>query len=397
MPRNKVIVKFPTLNDKGGDLSKKWYVEYFYRVPGEDAPRKRRISEGLCSGSAEERYRNADKLIRKLTAWLKSPDLLSCRPDDVSRVLADDTVLRPEADRYAAYMDAMTVERLTASFLDYLQGSIAQKTYETYKSKLKYYAAWLKEKELLCCSVSQQDVIPFFQWLAKERNLTKRSVFKYRQILHSFYAWLIRQGHCTDNPIEDIPAYGRIVDMAPAPMQESDIVRLKRVIAREDPMLWLACCIQYYCAIRPGTELRLLRVGDIGKDSFTIRQENAKNRHKETVPMPDELVRMIDELGIRKYPADFYVFGRYNIPAREPVGKNTLRNRFNQFRDDLGVSRSVKFYSWKHTGAISLVEAGVSVWELQHHMRHSSVTTTEEYIRQRASQSRQALELIKRI
>lgn len=47
MPRNQATVKFPTLNDKGGDLSKKWYVEYFYRVPNESKPRKRRISEGL--------------------------------------------------------------------------------------------------------------------------------------------------------------------------------------------------------------------------------------------------------------------------------------------------------------------------------------------------------------
>jgi len=89
-----------------------------------------------------------------------------------------------------------------------------------------------------------------------------------------------------------------------------------------------------------------------------------------------------------------YVFGRYGYPSETPTGKNTLRQRFNKYRDALHISKDIKFYSWKHTGAISMVNNGVSVWELQHHMRHTSITTTEEYIRQRASQARKAKDFI---
>lgn len=396
MPRNQVIVKFPTLNDKGGDLSKKWYVEYYYRVPNETLPRKRRISEGLCTGDAPDRYANAKRIIEQVTVWLKSPALFTERPDEVTKVLTDDRTTRPEADRYAAYQQATKAEELIKSFLAYMDSSIAKSTMQTYKSKLHYFYVWLRDTENNCLKLNKQDAVLFFHWLAKERNLTKRSIFKYKQILHSFYQWLIDNRYVYTNPIYDIPNYGKIVDCAPVPIGKEDIERLKSVIAKKDPYLWLACEIQYYCAIRPGTELRLLRVGDVDTENMliTIRQDNAKNRHRATIPITDNLVKLIERLGIKNYSPELYVFGRYGYPSDTPVGKNTLRERFNKYRDALHLSKEIKFYSWKHTGAISMVNNGVSIWELQHHMRHNSITTTEEYIRQRASQSKTAKKYI---
>lgn len=396
MPRNQIIIKFPTLNDKHGDITKKWYVEYYYRVPGEAAPRKRRISEGLCSGSANERYRNARTIIARVTEMLKSPDLLTARPEDITNVLADDTRIRPEADRYAAYQREHSAANLTAEFMAHIRASVAQKTYETYNSKFKYFVLWLQENSKPCVDIDHADIVLFFRWLADTRHLTKRSIGKYKQILHTFYAWVIDSGLMFTNPIHDIPNYGTIVDYAPAPVNATDRQRLKAAISTRDPYLWLACEIQYYCAIRPGTELRLLQVRDIDIDhlQITIPAANAKARRKDIIPITDHIADMIVRLGILNYAPDMYVFGTYNVPARKPTGKNTLRNRFNKFRDDLGIDSRVKFYSWKHTGAISMVENGASVWELQAHMRHTSITTTEEYIRQRAPQSRKAKEYI---
>lgn len=396
MSRNQIIVKFPTLNDKHGDLAKKWYVEYYYRVPGDTAPRKRRVSEGLCTGTAAERYRNARRLIEKITAMLKDPQLLNVRPDDITRVLTDDRRTRPEADRYADYAREHSAEYLTSQYIAFIRPAVAQKTYETYKSKFKYYVQWLQDNNKPCIGIDHQDVLLFFRWLADDRHLTKRSIGKYKQILHTFYDWLIKSGLQLLNPIHDVPNYGCIVDHAPVPVGSNERQLLKDAISSRDPYLWLACEIQYYCAIRPGTELRLLQVRDIDIEhmQITIPAANAKNRRKDIIPITEHLAQMIVSLGVLNYAPDMYVFGTYNVPAVRPTGKNTLRNRFNRYRDDLGLSKKIKFYSWKHTGAISMVENGASVWELQAHMRHSSITTTEEYIRQRAPQSRRAKDYI---
>lgn len=396
MPRNQVIIKYPTLNDKGGDLSKKWYIEYYYRVPGEKQPRKRRISTGLCNGDAKKRYAQAKKLTKKIIQMLKSPDLLKKREDDITKVLQDDLHTRPEADRYNSYANSIKIENLIKEYTELFRGAVAQKTFETYKSKLKIFANWLNENKKECVGVMQTDMVIFCRWLQDCKNLSKRTITKYKQILRMFYDYLIKQKYISENPVFDIPNYGNLKDYSPAPIEKDDRQKLKQAIENKDPYLWLACEIQYYCAIRPGQELRLLKVGDIDIKnlSITITAQNAKNKHKTVIPITQHIANIIIKMGIMNYSPDLYVFGRYNIPSAVPMGKNTMRTRFNKFRDDLGINKKIKFYSWKHTGAISMVNNGVSVWELQHHMRHSSITTTEEYIKQRAPQSREAKKYI---
>lgn len=72
MPRKQSVIIFPHLNDCNGDLSKQWYVEYKWRIPGEERPRKERIYKGLSKGTAEDRRKIAGKIIKEKTQWLKS-------------------------------------------------------------------------------------------------------------------------------------------------------------------------------------------------------------------------------------------------------------------------------------------------------------------------------------
>lgn len=66
-----------------------------------------------------------------------------------------------------------------------------------------------------------------------------------------------------------------------------------------------------------------------------------------------------------------------------PLGKNTLRNRFNRYRDALGLQKTLKFYSWKHTGAISLIYNGAQPFDVMEHLRHRNFDTTEKYLKKR--------------
>ena len=64
--------------------------------------------------------------------------------------------------------------------------------------------------------------------------------------------------------------------------------KLQKEIEIENPQLWLACCFIYYTAIRPGTELRLLKIKQINFDthSITVINEMAKGKRTETVDIP---------------------------------------------------------------------------------------------------------------
>ena len=72
MARKRSIIIFPSLNDRGGDLTRNWYVEYKWRVPGETEQRIERVYKGLSEGTEKARRKEAALIIKEKTEWLKS-------------------------------------------------------------------------------------------------------------------------------------------------------------------------------------------------------------------------------------------------------------------------------------------------------------------------------------
>lgn len=102
--------------------------------------------------------------------------------------------------------------------------------------------------------------------------------------------------------------------------------------------------------------------------------------------MPDALYNWLIRYNIDLSDQDYYVFGKDGIPGINFLGKNGFRIRFNKFRDRLHLPKDVKLYSWKHSGAQELSDAGVNTYEISKHLRHKSIVTTEHYTRKRLGQ-----------
>lgn len=385
MGRKQTIIVFPHLNDCSGDISKQWYVEWKWRIPGEAKMRKERSYTGMGIGTpAEERYKIAKKVINDKTTWLKSGDYLQ---GSTRKVYADELLYRNEARMYGKARDRVVTSRTNLSeFLAMTKQKVNAKTFENYVSKMRIFNSFLEENklnELNIKNITRQNIIEFSIYLS-EQKLSKLTIKKYIQIIHSFFNFELDRNSIPFNPAENIPAMGTVVDYAAVPFQKDERIRLKESIEKIDPQLWLACEIQYYCAIRPGTELRLMKIGwiDFDRKKFRIPSPEAKNSRVELVDIPEFLFEKL--LHLKVYNSDLYIFGKFGQPNTEAVGKNTLRNRFNRYRDDIGISKDRKFYSWKHTGAIQLLDNGVQPHDLQGHLRHKSFTTTEVYIKKRA-------------
>lgn len=385
MPRTKSLITYPRLNDCRGNLNKKWYVEWSYRLPDNIERRHlERTYDGLCAGTADERYARAYAIIKEKTEWLKSGAYL-CQDDRTEPVKQLQNDCRPEAALFEEERLRLTARYNVDKYIASLQATWAPKTKETYKARLGIFCDWveLELNDMPVTQISRSDLLPFFYYIVNNKGVSRLTCQKYEYQLKGFFAWLIDTGTMgTANPVYKIPRLGKVVDFAPAPIQADDRERLKAAIEKTDPWLWLACEIQYYCAIRPGTELRLLKVCDIDKkrSSITVRCENAKESRTETVPVPAALMDRMVKMGVFNYDRDYYVFGRYNYPGSEPHGKNTLRNKFNKYRDALGISRDHTFYSWKHSGATESIDNGMNIFELQDHLRHKSLESTIHYV-----------------
>lgn len=385
--RTKNLISYPKYNRKDGDLSQNWYVEFQFRLPDDETPHRYRVYSGLGKGTADERDDVAEKLIAYYTNYLKSGEYLKSEPN--LNPLKHSETFRPEHKMWTDRYNEMRIDSLVLKFLNHIQKSVKPKTFQDYTSKLKVFKEYVVNElnNLPINKVTHSQLMPFFESLANDKDLCRQTIEKYMQIVRTFFTWCEDIGMRDEetNPIKRVPKIGRVIDKSPGVFDRDERVRLKNAIKPNEPWLWLACEIIYYCAIRPGSELRLLRVGDINFDTNTIRvrAEIAKNKTTEIVGIPNVLMSYMYELNLNMYDKELYIFGKNGVPSNIEMGKNTMRNRFNRYRDMLRISPDKKFYSWKHTGAISAAQNGATIFELKDQLRHKSIQTTEEYLKKR--------------
>lgn len=398
--RTKNLISFPRYNRRGGDLTKKWYVEFAFIAPDGEQQRYR-VYSGLGKGNADERDAIAQQLVEYYTEYLKSGEYLKTAPN--LNPLKEKETYRPENKRWSEARNELLADTLVKRFLRAVEPTLRKGTMKDYKGKMFLFVEYIKENQhnAPIPIINRSMIFPFFEYLAAERKLSRQTIEKYMQIVRIFFNWCEDVGirDYDTNPVKRIPKMGRVVDCSPEVFSKSDRERLRDAIKPKEPWLWLACEMLYYCAIRPGTEMRLMRVGDIDlkRKTICIRAELAKNKTTEVVTFPDELRDHMLSLNLDQYDKSLYLFGKYGSPAIMPMGKNTMRNRFNLYRDALNIGADKKFYSWKHTGAISAIENGASIYDVKDQLRHKSIMTTEEYLKKRIPKSGVAADRMEKI
>lgn len=385
MSRKKSMVILPEAKvAKNG----KWYVQYSVRDPQTDEMKRFRIYEGFEQCINERlRIEYAQQLVNEYTEKLQK----GWTPYNQPKVLYEDLLMYANAASMSSRLrhESPSATTYMSEFLEEKKSEITPKTYQTYVSKLRLFNLYLKDqnkdKEMVQL-IDNETIVSFMKHIAEKRNLSRLTMDKYQQILYTFFEYLrTRKKVIKENPVTNIPRVGVLKDEAAVGLPERYRHRLQKDIESEDPQLWLCCLMQYYAAIRPGNEMRFLKVRDINFDAkvITIRNYHAKNGRTETIQMPDALYDWLLKYNIDLEPQEHYVFGKMGIPGTEVLGKNSLRMRFNKFRDRLHLPKDVKLYSWKHSGAQELTNADVNMYEISRHLRHKNITTTEHYTRKR--------------
>lgn len=279
------------------------------------------------------------------------------------------------------------VRYFLSSYLDWKKSQIKKKTFESYTSKLRVFCLWLEENDFDKKDVSELTrgtIIKFCKFLEQEKDLDRLTIEKYQQNLHNFFKWLIEEKWVKKNPVVDIPKTTQKKDIAARPIPKIQLKAFLTHIKMRDKQLFLACLFQYYCFVRPGNELRNLKIQDIDffNSKLRIDKVHSKNGKSEIIGIPDDLLDVcMNVYQLHTFNPEYYVFGRNRMPGEERLGHNTLRNRFNKFRQDLGMPNIYKFYSFKHSGAGILLESGATMVELMDQLRHKELNTTHHYIK----------------
>lgn len=287
---------------------------------------------------------------------------------------------------------------LTQAFLPEKEIQICRKAYLSYTRASYVFNEWLKSRSLddkPMRKITTQDIADFSVYIAGLKY-DKPTCAKFIMNIKVIFKYALKRGEVDKLPFDRdlivLPKKGK--DRSAALIPSHVVPALLADIRENDPQLFLACMLEFYCGIRPGREVRLVKVRnfDLTEGILTIEAEQSKNGKTGRITMSDELIEICKAYGIADADPDLYVFGKNKHLDSRPLSENMLRFRFNKYRDKHGLSKDVKLYSFKHLGASYLVHSQtVDIEQLRQHLRHSNLSATSHYVKKVIGQHNDAI------
>ena len=386
----KKLIILPKLYNCRGDVRKQWFVYFSVRDPRTDKMQRFRYYEGFTGLTASQKYEHASKILEEYTIKLKAGWYPVA--DDHAVIFADNLDYKTIADMYGSRRAGnRTLRPILSKYFDFKCPELAQGSISSYKSVFRIFTLWTEKQ-----GMEQSDIVAykkelihgFFNYLIHTKQLSGKSIKKYKDFLSSFFNWCIESKLIRTNPVQNIPRSTRINDRTPRPIMRNDIDEFRKELVK-DPELLLAIQFEFYCALRPGHEIREMQIKSIDLAGGVIRvpRSIAKTRTERIVTIPyqflAELRRIFShwkDLGVR-LDREYYLFGKEGVPGPVHVSKNHLTRKFNTIRKKLNMPEEYKLYSWKHTAAVLVDESLIPYKDLSRHYGHSSISMTDEYLK----------------
>ena len=283
------------------------------------------------------------------------------------------------------FKEHKTFEEFIPEYLEMRKISLSESTYRGSVGYSSSFKNWLRNNQYANISlrkITSKVVSQYFRYLAVDKNLDKATCEKYLQDLKIFFKYALKQKLVEVLPFELITLPVKKVDKGAKVILEDDLINLLSTIKDINFQLYVACMVQYYCFLRPGRELRLLRVGDVDLDMGVIRVPMLRDkvRQAEVVTIPIQLIEIFKVYGLEQEDKSLFVFGNKYKIGPIPWSINMLGYHFRTIKRYLGLPEEYKFYSMKHTGATRLHESGASMRTCMDQLRHSRLSSTQHYI-----------------
>jgi integrase len=348
---------------------KSWCISFYAFDPVLDSMRKKRIKLNHISPISLRRKTGEhyikllnEKLINGWNPWIESTN----------------------SNAYKHFSDVLNNYRL---YLNHQLNKdvIRPDTFRSYSSSLsmleKYNEKHAKIKYIY--QFNQIFCIGFLDYIFVERENTARTRNNYLTTLGVFAHYLVQHQYLTSKPTDGItPIKKRDMSKKQRSVIPFDILQQIGAYWREkNKNMLLAIYILNKCFIRH-REMSFLKIENINfeKSTILIPAEFSKNRLSQTPTIPDDLKNLMLELGIDKYPEDYYLFSDDCKPGKNYQKPKFLSDKWLRMKKDLQLPAEYQMYSLKDTGITSLVKSGVDLLAVRDQARHYDISITNKYL-----------------
>jgi integrase len=361
-------IKQPKLNDRDGDVSKPWYIEFGAWDKEKKCIKRRKYVKGLNTlKSAKERYAYAERKMAAIRA------ALARAPIDAS----------PEREKKPVNpLLSLTLPGALTYVMERKEKELSRNWLQTYRLMAtlltEYYR---KKKPPLLSALKMADFTAIMEWIQEKQEIGPKTYNEYLGILASTVGQMllldvVSVNHAARVPKKRVPKGERNIPFSPETIKKIKEQALKD--GQEQFVLFMDFCL--YTLARPRKELHFLRVHEIRDKSIFIPKERGKTGGR-SVPILPPLQKLIDAHGLRDYPSDYYVFGKGGKPSDKPYTSTHFYDYLMKYLRRMGINeKGHTLYALKHSGACICYMAGVPVSILQRLIGHESASQTEEYL-----------------
>lgn len=363
---NRVKVKEwtpPTLH-KGREC----YVDFYAFDPASGGMKRKKVMLGRYK-TQRERNTYAKQLIEELTQKL----VRGWNPFIEAKAGQQFTTWDEVCTRYRQYVNKM-----------FNDSAYREDTLREYLSRLKMLEGWVNSSENSVYYPYQLDeyvLAQFMDYILVERNCSIQTYNNYLSWLRTFCGWMKQRRYIHDDPTDGLHSIKRTTAKNRTVIPDAVLIQISNHLKKLNKHFLLAAYILHYMFIRPN-EMSKLLIGDFHLDKKTVvlKGSQTKNKQSAVVTLPDNIIKLMIELEIFKYPNSYYLFSDGCKPGKTHHDSKQFRDYWNRHvRGKLRLPACYKFYSLKDTGITNMLRSNTDPLSVRDQARHSSLLITNTY------------------
>lgn len=352
---------YPRIVSYKGDLSKRWYVEYFLFNKATNDYIKKRVTDMNHYKTAVERMKRCEEVAKNITQMMTMGVTIDKTPPP-----------KPPPP-------LPSVLELFAAFAEEKAGKLR-------KNSMKPIIS-LRNELVSTLGNAQTDLVAFdvqaFLTKLKAKGLKTKTWNNRLATMKEFCAWAEKHLPDYKSPIAG-EKLARVMDSEGAvPFSREQIARIKDFLTQNgDEQLLLFVSFIYYTLARPESEILTMQVRDLKEYHIFIPASRSKTKRARNVAIARHFEETIRTARLREYPPHFFIFGEDGTPGTKRIHYRRLYRRHCNMLKEMGLATmGYQLYGYKHTGACELYKATRDLLLVRDQCGHSTATMTEVYLR----------------
>lgn len=273
-----------------------------------------------------------------------------------------------DQDIVESYLDAVWMER-----------GLAENTLAAYRSDLRRFSAWLRQRKSSLLTASRADVL---EYLASLTGSPPRSIARRLSSLRRFYQYLMRQTRVAEDPCARVeaPRIGRALPVTLSEAEVEALLQAPDAAAREGLRDRAMLELLYATGLRV-SELVNLTLGQINRQQGVVRVVGKGNKER-LVPLGESALDWLDRY-LREARPQLLVAASHDALFPSPRGGAISRQAFwyaiKRYAQKAGISKSISPHSLRHAFATHLLNHGADLRVVQLLLGHTDISTTQIY------------------